>query len=239
MQSQVALSPINKSFITNLVAILIVSASVIVSNQTSAELLSNIGFFALSGAITNWLAIHMLFERVPFLYGSGVIPNQFEQFKQGIKKLIMDEFFHPQHMKNHPLVTLSQTTVENFKNKINYDQLYDALIQDIQSSSFGAMISMFGGASALDKIKAPLMEKIKSVIDNLLDEVKKPEVIMNETTLDVFQSTIEKMIDERLAELTPGKVKEIVQKMIKEHLGWLVVWGGVFGGIMGLLKSLV
>jgi hypothetical protein len=32
-------------------------------------------------------------------------------------------------------------------------------------------------------------------------------------------------------------VKEIVQKLISEHLGWLVVWGGVFGGLIGLVSS--
>ncbi|MCX9561827.1 DUF445 domain-containing protein, partial [Vibrio cholerae] len=30
---------------------------------------------------------------------------------------------------------------------------------------------------------------------------------------------------------------EIVQKMIKEHLGWLVIWGGVFGGVIGLVSA--
>ena len=36
----------------------------------------------------------MLFERVPGLYGSGVIPMRFEEFKAGIRKLIMDQFFN-------------------------------------------------------------------------------------------------------------------------------------------------
>jgi hypothetical protein len=26
--------------------------------------------------------------------------------------------------------------------------------------------------------------------------------------------------------------------MIREHLGWLVVWGGGFGGLIGLIASL-
>jgi len=34
-------------------------------------------------------------------------------------------------------------------------------------------------------------------------------------------------------------VKNIIQRMIKEHLGWLVVWGGVFGGLIGLGFSLI
>jgi len=40
-----------------------------------------IGVFAFSGAITNSLAIHMLFEKVPFLYGSGVIEVNFHSLK--------------------------------------------------------------------------------------------------------------------------------------------------------------
>jgi hypothetical protein len=36
-----------------------------------------------------------------------------------------------------------------------------------------------------------------------------------------------------LEELTPQIVKEMVQQIIREHLGWLVVWGGFFGGMMG------
>lgn len=229
----------NKSFLTNLIAAIFVSASVVVSDQTSSIYLGNIGFFALSGALTNWLAIHMLFEKVPFLYGSGVIPMQFESFKQGIKALIMNEFFHLERMKNNPLLSFSQSSISHIKQQINYDDLFNTFIQDIQASSFGAMLSMFGGASALEKIKAPLMDKIKTAIENLLEEIQKPEVLLNQATLSAFQDTVEQMIDERLAELTPVKVKEIIQNMIRQHLGWLVVWGGVFGGLMGLVKSVV
>ena len=37
--------------------------------------------------------------------------------------------------------------------------------------------------------------------------------------------------------LSPEDIKIIIQKMIKEHLGWLVVWGGFFGGFLGLTLS--
>ena len=47
------------------------------------------------------------------------------------------------------------------------------------------------------------------------------------------------IVDARLEELTPAMVKEIVQDMIKEHLGWLVIWGAVFGGLIGLVSTLV
>jgi uncharacterized membrane protein YheB (UPF0754 family) len=50
---------------------------------------------------------------------------------------------------------------------------------------------------------------------------------------------VEAIVDKRLEELTPQLVRDIIQKMIRQHLGWLVVWGGVVGGLMGLLVELV
>ena len=50
---------------------------------------------------------------------------------------------------------------------------------------------------------------------------------------------IEKIIDDRLNQLTPKMVKDIIQDMIKKHLGWLVVWGGFFGGLIGLIFSII
>ena len=110
-------------------------------------------------------------------------------------------------------------------------------------SSFGGMLSMFGGASALEGLRAPFSEKLK---DSILDisesnvfQQKIAQSIQNSSLTDDMLITIEQMIDARLNELTPQMVKEIVQNFIKEHLGWLVVWGGFFGALIGLLSTLV
>jgi uncharacterized membrane protein YheB (UPF0754 family) len=59
------------------------------------------------------------------------------------------------------------------------------------------------------------------------------------THSDAVLARIEAVVDRRLQELTPQQVKIIVQAMIRKHLGWLVVWGGVVGGLMGLLFSAI
>ena len=82
----------NKSILTNTIAVLIIAISFV--TPIYQEQLRAIGLYAFSGAVTNWLAIHMLFEKVPFLYGSGVIPNRFEDFKSSIKDLMMKQFFN-------------------------------------------------------------------------------------------------------------------------------------------------
>ena len=48
-----------------------------------------------------------------------------------------------------------------------------------------------------------------------------------------MREEVELIIDSRLNELSPEQVKNIVKDIIHKHLGWLVVWGGVFGLIIG------
>ena len=47
------------------------------------------GLFGFAGGVTNWLAITMLFDEVPGLYGSGIIPKQFKQIRETMKVMIM------------------------------------------------------------------------------------------------------------------------------------------------------
>ncbi|MEE2753827.1 MAG: DUF445 domain-containing protein, partial [Candidatus Latescibacterota bacterium] len=80
-----------KSLATNLLSVACIAAGFF--SPVHNVLILTVGLFATSGAITNWLAVHMLFEKVPLLYGSGVIPNRFEEFKAAIHNLIMGQFF--------------------------------------------------------------------------------------------------------------------------------------------------
>ena len=54
-----------------------------------------------------------------------------------------------------------------------------------------------------------------------------------------LKEDIENIIDKRLEELTPEHIKIIMKEMIQKHLGWLVVWGGVFGFSIGLLLGIL
>ena len=85
-------STINKSLVSNVIAVLVVVFGVTLP-QPYGRIVLDTGLFALSGGITNWLAVHMLFERVPGLYGSGVVQIRFEEFKLGIRALIIEQFF--------------------------------------------------------------------------------------------------------------------------------------------------
>ncbi len=120
----------NKSFVTNLISVVIIGIGYLCPVQQ--ELVISIGFFALSGAITNWLAIYMLFEKVPFLYGSGVIPNRFEEFKYSIKQLMMKQFFTANNIEQFIETEEQQGSkmlnLEPLLNAVDYDRIYESLV---------------------------------------------------------------------------------------------------------------
>jgi len=204
-----------------------------------------VGLFALSGALTNWLAIYMLFEKVPGLVGSGVIPNRFEAFKEAIKNLMMEQFFTQENIDRFVSASAKESKfdLQPVIEKVDLTPSYDKLVEVIMNSSFGSMLGMFGGADALTPLKEPFVKNMKSSLIEmtqkesfhalLQEEMDQPDVMAD------IRAKVAEIIDARLQELTPDLVKQMVQQMIKEHLGWLVVWGGVFGGLIGLASALL
>ena len=233
--------PLDKSLVTNLVAVAIIVIGYI--SPVLQDFIKSIGFFALSGAITNWLAIHMLFEKVPYLYGSGVIPDRFEEFKLSIKQLMMEQFFTAKNIEQFIETEEEQGSkmlnLEPFLNAVDYDKIYESLVSSIMDSSFGGMLAMMGGEEALAPLKEPFTEKMKITLVDMIESDRfktalKHGLDAHKIGIDIIDK-IETVIDKRLNELTPQLVKEMVQAIIREHLGWLVVWGGIFGGLMGAL----
>lgn len=233
----------NKSFLTNFLALSIIVTGYVC--PVRQELIKAIGFFALSGAITNWLAIYMLFEKVPLLYGSGVIPNRFEEFKDSIKQLMMQQFFTVNNIEQF-IETEEQEggkvlNLEPLLNAVDYDKVYEGLVSSIMGSSFGSMLLMMGGEEALAPLKVPFTEKMQTVLTEMVESERFKAALhqgLNAHKIgEDIVGKIETVIDGRLNQLTPQLVKEMVQAIIREHLGWLVVWGGIFGGLLGAAFS--
>jgi uncharacterized membrane protein YheB (UPF0754 family) len=230
----------NKSFITNAVAVSMIGGSYLLPESLAHFALYG-GTFALSGAVTNQLAIHMLFEKVPFLYGSGVIPLRFESFKSAIKELMMREFFTHEQLENFFASEERKINLAPVIEKTDFTPAFDALSKTVMESSLGGMLAMFGGAEALEPLREPFSNKMKGAIISITNSQAFNDTLQTQlqdsSLSEDMLGSIESMIDKRLDVLTPEMVKEMVETLIKEHLGWLVVWGGVFGGVIGLISS--
>lgn len=230
----------SKSFITDIFSILFIGISFIVPQEYSNLLLFT-GLFALSGAITNQIAIHMLFEKVPFLYGSGVIEKNFEIFKASIRTMIMKQFFSKEQLDDFFAKEEQKIDLVPLVEGADFSPAFDALSKTVMESKFGSAIGMFGGEEALEGLREPFTRKLKSAVSSIVSstafKAQLAHHLQNATFSDDMINSIEALVTKRLDELTPKMVKELVQELIKEHLGWLVVWGGVFGGVIGLLSS--
>ncbi|WP_428023778.1 DUF445 domain-containing protein [Arcobacter sp.] len=233
----------NKSLATNLLSLVVVILGFVLKQ----DVLFMVGLFALSGAVTNWLAVHMLFEKVPFLYGSGVVENRFSEFKNGIHSLIMEQFFTKENLQKffEEEITSKKShfDLSPILEKTDFTPAFDSLKQAVLESPFGGMLGMFGGEAALEPLKEPFVDKLKGAIvgisKNESFQSSLHQSLGSSNVSDDIYEKVSLIVNKRLEELTPKMVKEIVQKMIKEHLGWLVVWGGVFGGLIGFASTLI
>jgi len=234
-----------KSLGTNLISLLLIITALLLEQPLRAPLLS-IGLFAFSGALTNWLAIHMLFEKVPGFYGSGVIPARFEDFKKGIHELMMRQFFTAENITRFFARCEDEQSLQidftPLVNSLDLNPTFEALKEAVMNSKFGGALAMFGGPAALDPIKPAFIEKMRlSMLDlacsNDFQQKLKSLAAPQGSSQSALLEKVDLIVEKRLEELTPQLVKEIIQQMIREHLGWLVVWGGVCGGLIGLGAS--
>ena len=201
------------------------------------------GLFAFSGAVTNQLAIFMLFNKVPLLYGSGVIEENFESFKSSIKTMIMKQFFNKEQLSAFFQGEEKKIDLAPLVKSADFSPAFNALSQSVMESKLGNMLNMFGGEQALEPLREPFAKKLQSAVVGIVSsDTFKAQInhhLENSSLNDDVLKTIEELITKRLNDLTPSMVSDLVHELIHTHLGWLVVWGGVFGGVIGFISSFV
>jgi len=221
----------NKSVLTNLTAVLITFIGLF---PIYNEIIFFTGLFALSGSITNWLAVYMLFDKVPFIYGSGVIPRNFVMFKAGIRNIVINEFFAGDNFEKF-VKQNNESLKTKIETNLNFEKVFLKLTDAIEESSLGGLLGMIGGKEALNPLKEPIKEKLLMA----LSEQFETSSLNNNEGYEVVKMQLEKLIDDRLDEIGPHEVKIILTQMIDKHLGWLVLWGGVFGGVIGFTSTIL
>jgi len=231
---------VSKSTLTDLSSLLLIASGLLAPEPYATPLLYT-GLFAFSGAVTNQLAIYMLFHRVPLLYGSGVIENNFESFKGSIKAMIMKQFFNQEQINAFFQQEEQRINLAPLVESADFSPAFLALKQSVMESKLGDALNFFGGEKALDSLKEPFGNKLKSAVVKIVSsegfKAQLQHHLTHSSLTQDLQNRIDELITQRLNELTPKMVNDLVHELIHRHLGWLVLWGGVFGGLIGLISS--
>ena len=231
---------ISKATLTDSVSVALIGIGLTATAPFANPILFT-GLFAFSGAITNQLAIFMLFNKVPLLYGSGVIEDNFEKFKASIKDMMMKQFFNKEQLTAFFQNEEQKIDLAPLVESADFSPAFNALKQSVMESKLGDMLNLFGGEKALESLKEPFAKKLKSAVVGIVSsDTFKTQIdhhLSSSSLNDDILKTVEELITKRLNELTPQMVNELVHELIHTHLGWLVVWGGIFGGLIGFGSS--
>jgi uncharacterized membrane protein YheB (UPF0754 family) len=197
------------------------------------------GLFGFAGGMTNWLAVKMLFDRVPLLYGSGVIPARFREIRTTLRDLIMHHFFAEDYLTRF-LASRTQgdgagpdmaERLSALLQSREVDAAIDRKLAELTQSPMGMMLKMVGPETIKPLVHQFVGEVGAAVAPRLAEELRAQ-------TLDPagMRQQVDALLAAKLEELTPDTVKQMMEDVIREHLGWLIVWGNVFGGAIGVVS---
>jgi hypothetical protein len=215
--------------------------------NTFNEYLLAMGLFGFAGGITNWLAIKMLFDIVkigPYmLAGSGVIPRQFKQIRLVVKNTIMKTFFDEEYLGRY-LRERSKSLldsvdlpakIEAMLSKPGMDATLTTKLTEMAARPEGMMLNtmagMFGGVPGMVPVIKPMLLSFGKEMSIIMTENFDP---LEYVSVGRVRDEINSLMEEKLQVLTPSMVKALMEEVIRSHLGWLIVWGNVFGAFIGV-----
>jgi uncharacterized membrane protein YheB (UPF0754 family) len=174
---------------------------------------------ALIGWGTNTIAIWMLFHpyeekriwgiKIPFT--PGLLPARIERLAQEVSGAIKDHF-------------LSGADVKGILKKMALGEILTAEIKRRMHRSI--VLSPLSVLLDHVYIQGSVNKALERIIERLEDEA--------------VGGKIEEFIHQRiLAEFNPRKIKEVILKVSKKELKYITYFGGILGGIIGMLQAAV
>ena len=181
---------------------------------------------AFIGWITNWIAVKMLFRprkkfKFLFLEIQGIFPKRQHILAEKIGKMVAEELL----------------SVADLKEKMSHPENIAVITQNIEvkidkylTTTFPAkfpLMSLFVGAKAKGKLKNEFLKEVEEATPVVIEQY----LTNMESSMD-----IEKIIRERVALLSPEKLENLINGILKKEFKFIEFIGGVLGLVIGLIQ---
>ena len=134
---------------------------------------------------------------------------------------------------------------DRFTGPETLDPILDREIEKLLDSKIGGLLAMVGPQNVKPAVSQFVGSFVQSLKVKVLDFAEKTgpadlEVeIDEERLLHAVREKVKVLLERKIAQLEPETVKRMMEDVMRDHLGWLVVWGNVFGALLGVVGFLV
>ena len=185
---------------------------------------------ALVGWVTNVIAVRMIFfpirpRRVLGLKFQGVLPKHHGFFAEEMAQVVTSDF-----MTTGELV--EQLDAGALVNAVRprLEPLLDGFIEQLRQMLPPAQREMLLSPGVVQRVKARLEEQVAAELPGAVERLHGQADQMVD---------LNKLIVDKLVELGPRRFVSIIQELGKGELFWIRVYGGLFGGLIGLAQFTV
>ena len=224
----------NKGDASNLATFLIMAVGIIMKTQhprmLGVDCVLSAGLFGFAGGVTNWLAVKMLFDRVPLLVGSGVIPRQFKEIRAALKAMVMQMFFDRSFIESF----IAERAKDVLGNTLDIsggvkaalagpdvDATMERTLTKISETEDGKMLksvgAMVGGMAGLVPKLKPVVEGFAVEVGELLASNLDPAKLIS---VDKVLVEVDRLLEEKVgvcASQSAGRVRTNPQRQLSRE----------------------
>jgi len=181
---------------------------------------------ALTGYITNYIAIKMLFHprekvKILFLEVQGIFPKRQKTLAEKLGKIVAQELFSVEDVK---------ASLQKPGNADEVTEVLDARLDDFLDNRLGEampMLAMFMNDELKLKIKTTLEAELQLILPELIDRF----VNKIEEEVDVERTVYEKVVN-----FSTDKLEDILYSIMSKEFKFIEILGGILGFIIGLVQ---
>ncbi|WKN42658.1 DUF445 domain-containing protein [Tunicatimonas pelagia] len=181
---------------------------------------------ALTGWITNFIAIKMLFHprekvKILFLEIQGIFPKRQKKLAEKLGKIVSDELFSMEDVRK---------AITNPDNLNDVHQVIDEKLDDFLENRMMEsmpMLYVFMSDDMRVKIKATLQQELELMLPELIGQ------FANKIEKEV---DVERIVYEKVVNFSSDKLEEILYSIMRKEFKFIEILGGVLGFLIGLIQ---